>query len=119
MDLQKFKKHRFDKWDDGTAEDLREYCKEVLKEAGLLDKLDYVSGLLRFEDGFGTKLNTLVGTSYRTAIFAVEGSSEGHYVHVEFLADEKRTCVILCKTFEGWETAIDVVAVLTMALKPA
>lgn len=37
----------------------------------------------------------------RLAVFSVNGSSEGDYVHVEVHDDEQRTLVLLAKTFDG------------------
>lgn len=41
----------------------------------------------------------------RIAVFAVNGSSEGDYVHVEVHEGERRMCVLLGKTFMGRDAA--------------
>jgi hypothetical protein len=42
----------------------------------------------------------------RIVVFPVTGGSEGHYVHVEVLdMVGGRQCVMLLKTFEGWDSA--------------
>ena len=43
---------------------------------------------------------------YRLVVFPVTGWSEGHYVHVEII-DRARvaSCVMLAKTFQGWDAA--------------
>lgn len=44
----------------------------------------------------------------RIACFAVPGGSEGWYTHVEVLLDGKTRLVFLCKTFDGYPTALAV-----------
>ncbi len=41
----------------------------------------------------------------RIVVLAVTGGSEGHYVHVEILADRHCECVGLGKTFQGNDAA--------------
>lgn len=42
----------------------------------------------------------------RLVVFPVTGGSEGHYIHVEaHMQDGTRLCLMLLKTFEGWEGA--------------
>lgn len=41
----------------------------------------------------------------RTVVFAVEGTSEGHYVHVEVHHGDSRVLVLLAKTFAGRDAA--------------
>lgn len=51
------------------------------------------------------------------ACFAVTGGSEGHYVHVEAIGDEKRELLFLGKTFLGMDNALEAVGLLTKILQ--
>ena len=42
------------------------------------------------------------------ACFPVTGGSEGHYVHVEIINNDKRDLIFLAKTFQGMEHAWDI-----------
>jgi hypothetical protein len=44
------------------------------------------------------------------ACYAVTGGSEGHYVHVDIIQDDKRTLLYLAKTFLGYDHACEIAA---------
>lgn len=53
------------------------------------------------------------------AIYPVEGSSEGHYIHVDLIhgeANERRTTLFLTKTFAGQDAAINLAGELCRLL---
>lgn len=94
-----------------TYEELKRVLVFVLKREGLYDDLDY------FDTGIGIKyvpnasedipegLNCIVA-------YAVEGTSEGHYIHVDFHGKDCPGTAFLAKTFLGWEHALKVSNVL-------
>lgn len=44
------------------------------------------------------------------ACYAVTGGSEGHYVHVDIIKEDKRTLLYLAKTFRGYDHACEIAA---------
>lgn len=44
------------------------------------------------------------------ACYAVTGGSEGHYVHVDIIKEDKRTLLYLAKTFRGYDHACAIAA---------
>jgi len=50
------------------------------------------------------------------ACYAVTGTSEGHYVHVEVLAEGGRHALFLGKTFQGQQSACCAASLLAMLL---
>jgi hypothetical protein len=44
------------------------------------------------------------------ACYAVTGGSEGHYVHVDIIKEDKRTLLYLAKTFRGYNHACEIAA---------
>jgi hypothetical protein len=82
----------------------------------------------KLKDDFGLEIDEYFDASYdqrkrvwplygRIAIFAVTGGSEGHYVHVENLHNEKHRCLMLAKTFRGMDFALSLVSALTKILE--
>ena len=65
------------------------------------DESDWHS-LLGYEDGQSRDMEWPEG---RIAVFAVTGSSEGHYMHLHVLKDGKETLIALAKTFRGFDFA--------------
>ena len=51
------------------------------------------------------------------SVFAVTGGSEGHYIHVEAITDDKRELLFLGKTFQGLDHALECVKVLSHRLE--
>ena len=101
-----------------TVGDVYDRCVEALDQAGLEDDIEGLTIMHpygRLDDW---------PRSWFVACFAVRGSSEGHYIHVEATAltlgeyrhqvDERRL-VLLCKTFSGLDRATAVAAALTSA----
>ena len=80
----------------------------------LLDELDYFSfGGMRANRDAQIPLNT-----HWIACYAVEGGSEGHYIHVEFIVSQDygeatRDLAFLGKTFMGIDHALRIAGVLT------
>lgn len=57
-------------------------------------------------------------TDYRwIAVFAVTGGSEGHYIHVEAISDNRRELLFLGKTFQGMDHALEIVKILSKLLE--
>lgn len=54
--------------------------------------------------------------AYRIACFAVTGGSEGHYIHVESLSQSGNECLILGKTFLGYDHALKLANALAKIL---
>jgi len=88
-------------------------CRQALIEAGLFEQLDY------FDIDPSLEPSAPWPRSRWTALFAVPGNSEGHYIHIEALdpfgGSDKHVLQILGKTFAGLDTALHVVGVLTHA----
>ena len=82
----------------------------------LFDELDYFSfGGMRADRDKGIPINT-----HWFACYAVEGGSEGHYIHVDFIVTQdqgeaRRKLAFLGKTFLGMDHALRVAGVLTKA----
>ena len=126
IDLELYKPHpekpgylQFDRM--ATTNEVADQCTEALKAADLYDELE----------SFGTFADYLPEQktwprARWVACFPVEGSNEGHYIHVEATAlmedrggrlrqTDKRRLMICGKTFGGLEHAISVAATLTRA----
>jgi hypothetical protein len=88
----------------------------------LLDELDYFSFSLKYERDINQDMSTQIPRRINwVACFAVEGGSEGHYIHVELIySDEKgnqrRELAFLGKTFMGLDHALKVAGVLTRVI---
>jgi hypothetical protein len=81
-----------------------------LKKAGIdLDEYDY------FQVSSSTR-NASWPIDTRIACFAVTGGSEGHYIHVESMSDGKCNCLILGKTFNGFDHALKLSNALSIIL---
>jgi hypothetical protein len=86
------------------------------KPLTMLDELDYFSfGGMRTDRDKGIPINT-----HWFACYAVEGGSEGHYIHVDFIVTQDhgeatRDLAFLGKTFLGMDHALRVAGVLTKA----
>lgn len=68
-----------------------------------------------------TDQTQLAKVGYRwIAVFAVTGSNEGHYVHVELIWDEERTrhveSLFLTKTFAGHASALELAKIIARIL---
>lgn len=128
MEFREFKSYRIVKRvqtllttyevDDGCiihnerARNIDDIMIDVRKELGneLIDKMDYFSSFRyneRGSAGFSPHYHWI-------ACFAVEGGSEGHYIHVEEIdGDGHRHLVILGKTFLGLDVALEIANKLT------
>ncbi len=94
-----------------TYEELKRTLVFVLKREGFYDDLDYfdTSTSVRYSDcsvGIPKGLGRIVA-------YAVEGSNEGHYIHVDFQGKNCPETAFLGKTFLGWEHALKVSNVLS------
>lgn len=85
------------------------------------DGHEYFSVSCRYDDKgerSDARANQPIGRYRWIAVYAVTGTSEGHYVHVDRLYTEtyaseyKREALMLVKTFGGWETACKIAALL-------
>jgi hypothetical protein len=88
----------------------------------LYDQMEYVA--LGYDFKYSTSRwpgNTPLPRFRQLAIYAVEGSNEGHYVHVDLIIPRDRAgddhwesvTLIFFKTFGGLRCALDVVCTLT------
>lgn len=98
-----------------TYRDLMSFLEEGLGEA-LLSRLDSFGHCAGHDAGGGP-----LPPWNRVAAFAVTGGSEGWYVRVEcFSTDDagvrRATCLVLGKTFEGWDVAHDLAGRLSRLL---
>jgi hypothetical protein len=92
--------------------------REALEAAGLAEALDYFDIVPELA-AWGPWPRCRWAT-----VFVVPGGSEGHYIHVEATAlrddsggyGDARRLVILGKTFEGLDRALEIAAALTRAL---
>ncbi|NCA72563.1 MAG: hypothetical protein EOM91_21390 [Sphingobacteriia bacterium] len=101
-----------------TVGEVRDRCIEALDQAGLEEDIEGLSIMQPY-----SRLDDWPRSRF-VACFAVRGSSEGHYVHVEAVAltlgeyrnqTNERRLVLLCKTFSGVDRALAVAAALTRA----
>ncbi|MFH1952560.1 MAG: hypothetical protein ABIL06_13185 [Pseudomonadota bacterium] len=94
------------------VEEVFEYVEGEIERSGMdLGGYDY------FQVCFGLR-GSLWPVSYRRiACFAVEGGSEGHYIHVNVIDNESKTeTLLLGKTFLGLDHALALSNALTKIL---
>lgn len=90
---------------------------EAVEKAGLVD--EYVS-TWPGRYSFAPPGDQAMPSEYRWVVYAVEGGSEGHYVHVAYKTvvyqrheESKLVELVLVKTFGGWDKAMEIASFLT------
>lgn len=115
-DMYKRAQLEFDVAEDDVCR-CAEYCPEARYVSSVFEELNCQMRELFDESGFSNTLawetpNALWPLKYRwIAVYAVTGGSEGHYIHIDVIADDKRTMIGLCKTFQGWDHACQIAAI--------
>jgi hypothetical protein len=102
-----------------TIGEVYDELEQILKEQGIYGEMDYF-GISSGWNGRKQEARKQDFPNYRwIACFAVEGGSEGHYIHVEIISAEggkwKREIIFLGKTFCGLEHALKVSNICTQA----
>jgi hypothetical protein len=82
---------------------------QVLREHGVYEELDY------FHVTVGEDKNRDFPDFHKIACFAVEGGSEGHYIHIAVITATGTDTIFLGKTFCGIEHALNVSNISTKA----
>lgn len=82
---------------------------EVLKEEKVYEELDY------FHVSVGNDKDSDFPTFHKIACFAVEGGSEGHYIHIAVITPAGIDTLFLGKTFCGMEHALKVSNICTQS----
>ncbi len=75
---------------------------EALKAEGLIDEYFEPGCELAHDNTFDEPMPRNVRW---VAAWAVTGGSEGHYIHVELVYEDRRVLLALGKTFLGWDHA--------------
>jgi hypothetical protein len=96
--------------------------REWLGRETILNEMDCFgySGDQKYEKGVDWRKVELPRRIRWIACYAVQGGSEGHYIHVDFITsddmgDHKRQLAYLGKTFQGLDHAVKVAGELTRA----
>ena len=109
-------------WDGTiTLRRLHRTLARMLRHLGLCEEYFSTASALDFEHAGRLDLtwDALVHGELRArwvACYAVTGTSEGHYVHVDGIAEDGRHALFLGKTFEGMQSACCAASVLAMLL---
>lgn len=100
-----------------TIDEVYEELVEILKEQGVYDELDYFNNSMRWQ-----KKSKMDFPKYRwISCYAVEGGSEGHYIHVDVIWEElgsehwNSEILFTGKTFCGIDHALKVANICTKA----
>ena len=103
---------------NNTLRSLYEYVCKELKEnhKELYEQLDYFSMDSGYHLTKEERVKRLIPQFRWIAVFYVTGGSEGHYIHVEAIAEERTENLFLGKTFLGRDHAEKVCNVLSRIL---
>lgn len=90
-----------------TVQEIYDEVKAHLKQNGFYDEMDY------FGTGGAKDSQSPFPQWHWIACYAVQGGSEGHYIHVDTINSKGRETIFTGKTFHGMEHALKISNELT------